>query len=81
MDKWEDLTKRIQNALLAEEPEAAVASGFELIVEFGRTFEQMGADTDRIATALEKLTDAPDANPGPPKYEPPVADESVKHDL
>jgi myo-inositol catabolism protein IolC len=80
MDKWEELTKRIQNALLAEEPEAAVASGFELIVEFGRTFEQMGADSDRIATALEKLAEIT-TEPSPPKYEPPVADESVKHDL
>lgn len=82
MDKWEDLTKRIQNALLAEEPEAAVAAGFELVTEFGRTFEQMAADTDRIATALERFTSVTHEPDGPPKWEPPVADETQPvHDL
>lgn len=54
MDKWDELTGRIQQAILAEEPEAAVATGFTLICEFGRTIETISADLDRIATAMEK---------------------------
>lgn len=65
MDKWEELTHRIQQSLLAEEPDAAVAAGFQLLCEFGRTFEQIGADLDRLATAAEKangLFDEPPAS-------------------
>ena len=56
MDKWEELTHRIQQSILAEEPEAAVSAAFQVVCEFGRVLEQMGADLDRIATAIEKQT-------------------------
>lgn len=46
MDKWEELTGRIQQAILAEEPEAAVAAAFAFAAEFGRQVE-------RIANAFE----------------------------
>lgn len=49
MDKWEELTTRIQQAILAEEPEAAVASAFAFVAEFGRQIE-------RIADTLEAQT-------------------------
>lgn len=76
MDKWEELTKRIQSALLAEEPEAAVAAGFALVCEFGRTLEQTSADIDRIATALEKsiLIEEPASVAGPHPAAPAVHD-------
>ena len=54
MDKWDELTHRIQQGFLAEEPEAVMAATFKLIAEFGRTMEQMSADLDRLATAAEK---------------------------
>lgn len=54
MDKWDEITHRIQNSILAEEPEAAATAALQLFAEFGRTLEQMGADLDRIATAAEK---------------------------
>jgi hypothetical protein len=53
MDKWDELTHRIQQSLLAQEPEAAAAAAFQTVAEFGRTLEQIGADLDRIATTLE----------------------------
>lgn len=53
MDKWDDLVSRIQNGVLAEEPEAALTGALQLFAEFGRTLEQIGADLDRVATALE----------------------------
>jgi hypothetical protein len=60
MDKWDDLTHRIQQGLLAEEPDAVMAATFGLVAEFGRTLEQVGADLDRIATAIEaRATPAP----------------------
>lgn len=46
MDKWQDLTNRMQQAILAEEPEAAVAAAFSFAAEFGRQIE-------RIADALQ----------------------------
>ena len=49
MDKWEELTTRIQQAILAQEPEAAVASAFAFVAEFGRQIE-------RIADALQPVT-------------------------
>jgi hypothetical protein len=67
MDKWDDMVNRVKQAILAEEPEAALAGGFQLLAEFGRTLEQQGADLDRIATALEDIR-------GPAKIE-------VEHDL
>jgi hypothetical protein len=53
MDKWDDMVNRMKQAILAEEPEAALAAGFQLLAEFGRTLEQIGADVDRLATAAE----------------------------
>lgn len=57
MDKWDELTQRIQNGFLAEEPEAVMAATFTLVAEFGRTLEQIGADLDRLATAAEKANE------------------------
>jgi hypothetical protein len=54
MDKWEETVERIKNGMLAEEPEAALAGALELFANFGRTLELISADTDRIATALER---------------------------
>lgn len=56
MDKWDEITHRIQQSLLAEEPEAAVSAGLQLFAEFGRTLEMISADMDRIATVLEAQT-------------------------
>jgi hypothetical protein len=53
MDKWDELVNRVKQGILAEEPEAALAGGLQLLAEIGRTFEQIGADVDRIATVLE----------------------------
>lgn len=53
MDKWDELTHRVQQGFLAEEPDAVLAASFSLIAEFGRTMEQIGADLDRIATTTE----------------------------
>lgn len=60
MDKWDELTSRIQQAILAEEPEAAVSAAFQVVCEFGRTLEQVSFDLDRIATALEGAPDGED---------------------
>lgn len=57
MDKWEEMTHRLQQSILAEEPEAAVSVGFQLICEFGRALEQIGADLDRLATAAERANE------------------------
>lgn len=56
MDKWDDIVNRIKQGMLAEEPEAALAGALQLFAEFGRTIEQVAADVDRIATALERET-------------------------
>jgi deferrochelatase/peroxidase EfeB len=48
MDKWDTFTSRIQQAILAEEPEAAVAAAFAFAAEFGRQIE-------RIADALQPV--------------------------
>lgn len=53
MDKWEEIIHRIQQSVLAEEPEAALTAALQLFAEFGRTMEQMSADLDRVASALE----------------------------
>jgi hypothetical protein len=52
MDKWDEIIHRIQQAALAEEPEAALTAGLQLFAEFGRTLETISGDMDRIATAL-----------------------------
>lgn len=54
MDKWDELVNRVKQGILAEEPEAALAGALQLLAEVGRTFEQIGADVDRIATAFER---------------------------
>lgn len=46
MDKWDEIVTRIKQGMLAEEPEAALAGGLQLVAEVGRTLE-------RIAVALE----------------------------
>lgn len=53
MDKWDGLTHRIQQGFLAQEPDAVMSAVFSLVAEFGRMMEQMSADLDRIATAME----------------------------
>lgn len=59
MDKWDEIVNRVKNGILAEEPEAALAGGLQLLAEVGRTIEQMSADLDRVATALEAKGAAP----------------------
>jgi hypothetical protein len=56
MDKWDEIVHRVRSGILAEEPEAALAGGLQLLAEFGKTLEQIGADLDRVATALEAQT-------------------------
>lgn len=53
MDKWDEMVNRVKQGILAEEPDAALAGALQLFAEFGRTLEQLGADVDRIATAIE----------------------------
>lgn len=69
MDKWDDLCSRIKNGLLAEEPDAVLAAGLTLFAEFGRTIELLTQDTDRLATAAERLVQIAEktAEPTPPK--------------
>ena len=54
MDKWDEIVHRIQQSVLAEEPEAALTAALQLFAEFGRALEMISGDMDRIATALEK---------------------------
>ena len=54
MDKWDEMVNRVKHGILAEEPDAALAGALQLFAEFGRILETLGADVDRIATALEK---------------------------
>jgi len=83
MDKWDELTQRIQNSILAEEPEAAVSAAFQTVAEFGRTLEQIGADMDRIATALENQNSmiADDDDHGIPPELRHDEPEALEHDL
>lgn len=53
MDKWEELTHRVQQGFLAQEPDAVMSATISLIAEFGRTLELISADLDRLATAAE----------------------------
>lgn len=79
MDKWDELTHRIQQSILAEEPEAAVAAAFQTIAEFGRTLETISSDLDRIATAAENRVDTEDHGLPPElQHEEP---EALEHDL
>ena len=68
MDKWDEMVNRVKQGILAEEPDAALSGALQLFAEFGRTMEQISADMDRIATALETEL---------PVEEPPVQE----HDL
>jgi hypothetical protein len=81
MDKWDELTSRIQQAILAEEPEAAVSAAFQTIAEFGRTFDQISADMDRLATAMEQgpiaARDEDEGIPPELRHDEPV----LEHDL
>jgi hypothetical protein len=54
MDKWDELVNRVKQGILAEEPDAALAGGLQLIAEVGRTLEQIAEDLDRIATSIER---------------------------
>lgn len=82
MDKWDELTHRIQQSILAEEPDAAVAAAFQTIAEFGRTLETISSDLDRIATAVEAQNAAilhdDDGIPPELRHEEP---EPLEHDL
>lgn len=53
MDKWDELLKSIADAGDADDGKLAGIMALKLLGEFARTIEQMGADLDRIATALE----------------------------
>ena len=72
MDKWDDTVDRIKQAVLAEEPEAALAGALQLFADFGRLMELISVDMDRIATVLEGKS----AEPGPES-----APEQPVHDL
>lgn len=65
MDKWDELTNRVKQGLLAEEPDAVLAGALQLFAEFGRTFELIGADIDRIATVLESQVVTISGEPAP----------------
>ena len=58
MDKWNDMTHRVQQAFLAEEPEAAMSAAFDFVAEFGRTLE-------RIADAMDRPMIPEDPEPEP----------------
>lgn len=66
MDKWDEITARVKNGILAEEPEAAVSAGLELFAHFGRTLELISEDMDRIATVLEGQVVEISGEPAPP---------------
>lgn len=53
MDKWDEIVHRVQQSILADEPEAAMTAALQLFAEFGRMVELISTDMDRIATALE----------------------------
>lgn len=56
-DKWDEMSGRVSRAILADEPGAVLATGLEFFAEFGRTLELLGEDTNRLATAAEKLVE------------------------
>lgn len=84
MDNWDSISHRIKQAMVAEEPEAALAGLLDFGVSFGRVLETISADTDRIATALEKIMTAEpeedeDLTPPPELAETPQS--GIEHDL
>lgn len=73
MDKWDEMVNRVKQGILAEEPEAVLAGGLQLFAEFGRTLELLSQDTDRLATAAERLVDCAERTAQPEiKGEPEV---------
>ena len=54
MDKWDKLAGAIFESAKQENKDAAALALLGFVTEIARTFEQIGADLDRIATALEK---------------------------
>lgn len=65
MDKWDDMVERVKNGILAEEPAATLAAGLQLFAEFGRSLELISADTDRLATAAERLVECAERTAAP----------------
>lgn len=68
MDKWDEITDRVKNGLLAEEPEAALSGALELFANFGRVLELISEDLDRIASAIENKPRAID-DPNQPGFD------------
>lgn len=68
MDKWDEITDRVKNGLLAEEPEAALSGALELFANFGRVLELISEDLDRIASAIENKPQAID-DPNQPGFD------------
>jgi len=54
MDKWDQMMQDFFTSANEKDSEKAVRVGVGFLCEIARTFEQIGADLDRIATALEK---------------------------
>ena len=54
MDKWDQMMQALREASTEKDSEKAVFVAVNFITEIARAFEQIGADLDRIATALEK---------------------------
>lgn len=70
MDKWEKIAGVIAAGIDNEDLESVFAGVMKLIVEFGRTFELLSEDLDRLATAAEKANGpftvaAPEPQPEP----------------
>ncbi len=55
MDKWDTLASAVFESVKQENKEATGTSVLCFLCEIARTFEQIGADLDRIATALERI--------------------------
>lgn len=56
MDKFDTLVE-VMVAKAAPDEQAEVRAVMVAVADFGRTVEQIGADIDRIASALEKITE------------------------
>jgi uncharacterized membrane protein YjjP (DUF1212 family) len=62
-DKWDQLAQAVVESAPAEDKGAA-QTVMGVAADVGRMLEQMGADLDRIATALEKVTEILEARRG-----------------
>lgn len=69
MDKWDEIAERLTKAVLAEEPSAVLVSTLQLFAEFGRALELISADTDRFATAAERLVEVAEKTSALPEPE------------